>query len=42
MCGIFGVLHPRRNLDREMGLMCALLEHRGPDGQGIEVVSMAS
>src|ERR1700690_691080 len=38
MCGIFGVLHPRGDLDREMVAMRELLRHRGPDGEGIERV----
>jgi len=38
MCGIFGVLHPRRDLDRELSQMRELLAHRGPDGEGIEKV----
>ncbi len=39
MCGIFGVLHPRRDLHREMSQMRELLGHRGPDGHGIESVA---
>jgi asparagine synthase (glutamine-hydrolysing) len=38
MCGIFGVLHPCGDLDREMLSMRAVLRHRGPDGEGIERV----
>ncbi len=38
MCGIFGVLHPQCDLDREMLAMQEILRHRGPDGEGIERV----
>jgi asparagine synthase (glutamine-hydrolysing) len=38
MCGIFGILHPRGDVDREVGVMRELLRHRGPDGEGIEPV----
>ena len=38
MCGIFGLLHPRGDLQRETAAMRELLRHRGPDSEGTEVV----
>jgi len=39
MCGIYGVLHPRGEMEHAMRAMHALLVHRGPDAAGVEVVA---
>jgi asparagine synthase (glutamine-hydrolysing) len=44
MCGICGVVYsdPNRKPDPErIRAMCALLAHRGPDGEGVEVIGSA-
>ncbi len=38
MCGIFGVLHARRDVSRIVSGMSEILAHRGPDDKGIEAV----
>jgi asparagine synthase (glutamine-hydrolysing) len=36
MCGIFGILRPRGEVEPPMQRMLAATRHRGPDGEGIE------
>ena len=44
MCGIAGILTSRSDLDLEKPLqqMKAALRHRGPDGEGLEMVRLPS
>jgi asparagine synthase (glutamine-hydrolysing) len=38
MCGIYGVLHPARDLEDGLPAMRSFLRHRGPDGEGVAKV----
>ncbi|MDB5379168.1 MAG: putative asparagine synthase [Rubritepida sp.] len=42
MCGIAGLFHPSRSVSPDQGIlrrMAALMQHRGPDGEGFHVES---